>query len=48
MHTRTPDFICDVRVTDTVCDEMVAQHSGRPATWHVSIRRRGVDCVLPA
>jgi hypothetical protein len=48
MHTRTPDFICNVKVSDTVCDQFEARHYGKPAVWHVTIRRRRVDCVLPA
>ena len=46
MHPRTPDFVCDVRTGDATCDELsVHRYGGR---WHVVVRRRGVDCVLPA
>jgi hypothetical protein len=46
MHPRSPDFICDVRHSETDCDELsVRRYEG---SWHVVVRRRGVDCVLPA
>jgi hypothetical protein len=46
IHPRTPDFLCDVHVSGTQCDELEARrHGGR---WHVTLRRRRVDCVLPA
>jgi hypothetical protein len=46
LHPRSPDFICDVRRAGTTCDELeVRRFAG---AWHVRIRRRGVDCVLPA
>jgi hypothetical protein len=45
-HPRTPDFICQVRLPSLSCDEFeVRRHGGR---WHVTARRRAVDCVLPA
>jgi hypothetical protein len=45
MHPRTPDFICQVRLGEN-CNELhVHRYGGR---WHVTLRRRGVDCVLPA
>jgi hypothetical protein len=46
LHARTPDFICDVRLRETTCDELQVQRSG--GRWHVSVRRHRVDCVLPA
>jgi len=46
MHPRTPDFFCDVRLGGTSCDELEAHRYG--GRWHVTLRRRGIDCVLPA
>jgi hypothetical protein len=46
MHPRTPDFVCDVRTGATTCDELSVHRFG--GRWHVAVRRRGVDCVLPA
>jgi hypothetical protein len=46
IHPRTPDFICVVRHTAVDCDELrVTRTRGR---WSVTLRRTGVDCVLPA
>jgi hypothetical protein len=46
LHPRTPDFVCNVRVHGDVCDELAVERSG--GRWHVTLRRRSVDCVLPA
>lgn len=46
INPRTPDFICDVRVAAELCDELEVRRSG--GVWHARVRRRGVDCVLPA
>jgi hypothetical protein len=46
LHPRTPDFVCDVRLHGTTCDELLVHRSG--GRWHVSVRRHSVDCVLPA
>ena len=45
MHSRSDDFICDVRRTIADCDELrVHKLNGQ---WVVDVRRRHVDCVLP-
>jgi hypothetical protein len=46
LHPRTPDFICDVRVAAESCDELEVRRVAE--VWRIHIRRRGVDCVLPA
>jgi len=46
IHTRSPDFVCDVRLKGETCDELEVHRTG--GRWHVRIRRHGVDCVLPA
>ncbi|HEV2592554.1 MAG TPA: hypothetical protein VGU02_11740 [Gaiellaceae bacterium] len=46
LHPRTPDFICVVRVRADTCDQVEARRYG--GRWHVALRLRGVDCVLPA
>ena len=45
IHPRTPDFICDLQVHQTICDEIEVRRSS--GHWHVTFRRRGVECVLP-
>lgn len=45
INPRTPDFICDVRVAPASCDELEVHRLH--GVWHVRLRRRGVDCVLP-
>jgi hypothetical protein len=46
MHARTPDFVCQVTVGPTTCDQFEVRR--RLGHWHVTPRRRRVDCVLPA
>jgi len=46
LHARTPDFVCVVRVKADTCDQFEARRYG--GRWHVALRRRSVDCVLPA
>ena len=44
-QSRTPDFICLIRHSAADCDELRVRRIA--GTWHVALRRRGVDCVLP-
>jgi len=46
IHPRTPDFVCDIRVAPTVCDEYEANRT--TGHWVITLHRRGVECVLPA
>jgi hypothetical protein len=46
LHARSPDFICEVPARGVTCDQFEVHRYGRH--WHVALRRRGVDCVLPA
>jgi hypothetical protein len=44
-ETRTPDFICLIRHSAADCDELRVRRVD--GAWHVALRRRSVDCVLP-
>ncbi len=46
LHPRSADFVCDVRRSVAVCDELRVRRLH--GAWRVTVRRRGVDCVLPA
>jgi hypothetical protein len=45
-QTRTPDFICLIRHSVSDCDELRVRRID--GAWRVALRRRDVDCVLPA
>jgi hypothetical protein len=46
IHTRTPDFVCQARLANNMCDQFEVHRFG--GRWHITLRRRGVDCLLPA
>jgi hypothetical protein len=43
-QTRSPDFLCLIRHSVADCDELRVRRAH--GVWNVSLRRRGVDCVL--
>jgi hypothetical protein len=43
---RSPDFLCLVHRSAAVCDELHIQQV--KGVWLTSLRRKSVDCVLPA
>jgi hypothetical protein len=42
---KSTDYICLVRHAGAVCDELYVRRVR--GAWVASLRRRGVDCVLP-